>query len=103
MRLTGGLDLTTGSPNPATSWDPCRGDSSPADAEGCCSDQHAPAEGLYNGGGRFRCVPTGLFVALLLAAQATLGWEQLRSLVQSSVKLQQRDKEVAAYLRKQKL
>jgi hypothetical protein len=51
----------------------------------------------------FRSVLTGLFFALLLAAQATLGWEQLQSLIQSSVKLQQRDKEVAAYLHKQKL
>ncbi|MBI3696795.1 MAG: hypothetical protein HY238_18410, partial [Acidobacteria bacterium] len=37
------------------------------------------------------------------AGQAPLTWDRLVSLIQSSVKLNQRDKEVAAYLRKQKL
>ena len=45
----------------------------------------------------------GLLWAALAAGQAALSWEQLQSLIQSSVKLQQRDKEVAGYLRKQKL
>ncbi len=44
-----------------------------------------------------------LVVALLAAAQTTLSWDQLRSLIKSSVQLKQRDKEVASYLRKQKL
>ena len=42
-------------------------------------------------------------LASLAAAQAALSPEQLTALIRSSVKLQQRDKEVAAYLRKQKL
>ncbi len=43
------------------------------------------------------------FCAALAVAQSTLTWQQLRSLIDSSVKLQQKDKEVATYLRRQKL
>lgn len=43
------------------------------------------------------------FCAALALAQSTLTWQQLRSLIDSSVKLQQKDKEVATYLRRQKL
>ena len=52
---------------------------------------------------RWRGVVLGLVAAGLLLGQAALSLEQLTSLIQSSVKLKQRDKEVAAYLRKQKL
>lgn len=44
-----------------------------------------------------------LLLAGVAAAQAALTFEQLRGLIQSSVKLGQRDREVASYLRKQKL
>jgi hypothetical protein len=44
-----------------------------------------------------------LALAILGPAQAALTLEQLRSFVQSSVKLNHRDRDVAAYLRKQKL
>ncbi len=52
-----------------------------------------------------RCRPLALgFLAVVLGlAQGALSWEQLRTLIQSSVKLKQSDKEVAAYLRQQKL
>ena len=52
---------------------------------------------------RLRRILPGLVFALLLAGQAALSWQQLQALIQSSIKLKQRDKEVAAYLRKQKL
>ncbi len=41
--------------------------------------------------------------AALVCAQAGLTWQQLRGFIESSVKLKQRDKEVADYLRRQKL
>jgi len=44
-----------------------------------------------------------LLVAAVAAAQAALTLDQLQSLIRSSVKLNQRDKEVASYLRGQKL
>lgn len=52
---------------------------------------------------RFRGVLLGLLCAVLMLGQGALSWEQLNALIQSSVKLKQRDKEVASYLRKQKL
>jgi len=50
-----------------------------------------------------RLLSLALLLTWLAAAQAALSLEQLASLVRSSIQLQQRDKEVAAYLRKQKL
>jgi hypothetical protein len=44
-----------------------------------------------------------LLAALLALAQAALSWDQLRSLIESSIKLKQTDKEVSSYLRSQKL
>ena len=44
-----------------------------------------------------------LWFALLAAGQAALSWEQLAALIRSSVRLKQSDKEVAAYLRNQRL
>ena len=44
-----------------------------------------------------------LLSGLLAAGQSTLSLEQLTALIRSSLKLKQSDKEVAAYLRKQKL
>jgi hypothetical protein len=52
---------------------------------------------------RLRGVFVGLLFAAAALAQAALTWEQLNSLIRSAVQLKQRDKEVAAYLRKQKL
>ena len=51
---------------------------------------------------RFRLAAAFLLASFTLA-QTALTWQQLRSLIESSVKLQQRDKEVATYLRRQKL
>jgi hypothetical protein len=50
-----------------------------------------------------RRLAAGLFCALVAFAQSGLTWRQLRSFIESSVKLKQRDKEVAGYLRGQKL
>jgi hypothetical protein len=44
-----------------------------------------------------------LFATALAFAQTALTWQQLRGFIQSSVKLKQRDKEVAEYLRKTRL
>jgi hypothetical protein len=44
-----------------------------------------------------------LAAAWVLWGQSALTWQQLRSLIDSSVKLRQSDKEVASYLRRQKL
>ncbi len=51
----------------------------------------------------WRRFAVSLLFTVLAAAQAGLTLEQLSSFIRSSIKLQQRDKEVAAYLRKQKL
>ncbi|MBI3668100.1 MAG: hypothetical protein HY236_18025 [Acidobacteria bacterium] len=50
-----------------------------------------------------RLIGVFLLGALLALAQSTLSLEQLTELIRSSLKLKQSDKEVAAYLRKQKL
>lgn len=52
---------------------------------------------------KWRGVILGLLAAAILVAQAALSWTQLKGFIESSVKLKQRDKEVAAFLRKQKL
>jgi len=52
---------------------------------------------------RWRRVLLALVVTALASAQATLNFEQLHAFIESSVKLKQRDRDVAAFLRKQKL
>ena len=52
---------------------------------------------------QWRRVLLALVVAALASALATLNFEQLHSFIESSVKLKQRDRDVAAFLRKQKL
>jgi hypothetical protein len=52
---------------------------------------------------RWRGVLIALVFAALAGSQAALTWEQLRAFIQSSVKLKQRDRDVAGSLRKQKL
>jgi len=49
------------------------------------------------------CLLAALLLAVSLLAQAALSWPQLRGFIESSVKLQHRDKDVAQNLRRQKL